>query len=82
MYSYPVNFDKLILFQNEVHFLPFSTISSHVYLTTCKRFFLDFFTSLLYALFEMPALFECLLILTSVINLQNEKCALNVKNVC
>ena len=76
MRSYPVNFDKLILFQNEVHFLPFSTISSHVYLTTCKRFFLDFFTSLLYALFE------CLLILTSVINLQNEKCALNVKNVC
>ena len=75
-YTRPVNFDKLILFQNEVHFLPFSTISSHVYLTTCKRFFLDFFTSLLYALFE------CLLILTSVINLQNEKCALNVKNVC
>ena len=76
MRSYPVNFDKLILFQNEVHFLPFSTISSHVNLTTCKRFFLDFFTSLLYALFE------CLLIITSVINLQNEKCALNVKNVC
>ena len=76
MRSYPVNFDKLILFQNEVHFLPFSTISSHVYLTTWKRFFLDFFTSLLYALFE------CLLIITSVINLQNEKCALNVKNVC
>ena len=38
-----------------------------VNLTTCKRFFLDFFTSLLYALFE------CLLIITSVTNLHKMK---------
>ena len=29
MRSYPVNFDKLILFQNEVRFVPFSTSPGH-----------------------------------------------------
>ena len=45
MYSYtrPVNFDLLLLFQNEVHFLHFSTTSLQIKLTTCKRFFFLFF---------------------------------------
>ena len=46
-YTRPVNFDQLLLLQNEAHFLPFSTTSLQVNLTTC--------TSLLYALFRMPA---------------------------
>ena len=38
-YTRPVNFDQLLLFQNEVHFVPFSTTSLQIKLTTCKRFF-------------------------------------------
>ena len=57
-YTRPVNFDQLLLFQNEVHFVPFSTISLQVNLTTCKRFYLNFSPrcSMLYS--------ECLQIIT------------------
>ena len=45
----PVNFDQLLRFQNEVHFVPFSTTSLQIKLTTCKRFlFLLFYLVALY----------------------------------
>ena len=57
MHSYirPVNFDKLILFQNEVHFVPFSTTPLQVNLTTCKRFFSWLFYLISLCFIRMPA---------------------------
>ena len=57
-YTRPVNFDKLILFQNEVYFVPFSTTPLQVNLTTCKRFFSWLFYPIALCFIRMRAVYN------------------------